>query len=68
MSKCEARCSSGRVSWDMRGAYIDTFVGEAWWDSRALFFGLAQQDRELLDGRHGNVSPVVARQKGLSTC
>ena len=54
--------------WDSRGAYVDAFVGEAWRDSRALFFSLAQQDRELLDGGHGDISPVVACQKGLSTC
>lgn len=48
-----------------RGPYVDAFVGEAWRDSGALLFGLAQQYREFLDCGHGNVSPVVARQKGL---
>jgi hypothetical protein len=47
------------------GAYVDAFVGEARRDGGALFFSLAQQDRKFLDGGHGDVSPVVARQKGL---
>lgn len=50
------------------GAYIDAFVGEAWRDGGALLFGFAEQDRELFHGGHGNVSPVVARQKGLHCC
>jgi hypothetical protein len=44
---------------------VDAFAGEAWWDCRALVFGLAQQNGEFLDRRHGDVSAVVARQKGL---
>lgn len=51
-----------------RGAYVDAFVGEARGNGGALFFGLAEQYRKLLDGGHGNVSPVVARQKGLLLC
>lgn len=54
--------------WNWRGPYVDAFVGEAWRDSGALFFGFTQQDRELLHSGHGNISSVVARQKGLSLC
>jgi hypothetical protein len=42
------------VYWNWRGPYVDAFVGEAWRDSGALFFGFTQQDRELLHSGHGN--------------
>jgi len=29
---------------------VDAFAGEAWWDCRALVFGLAQQNGKFLDG------------------
>ena len=31
------------------------------------FFSFTKQYRKLLDRRHGNISPIVSRQKGLST-
>ena len=46
-------------------SYVDAFVREARWDSRALFFGLAEKYRELLHCGHRYISPVVPRQKGL---
>jgi hypothetical protein len=49
-----------------RVVYIDSFVGEAWWDSRALFFCFAEEDRELFDRGHGNVAAVVTGKKCLS--
>lgn len=49
------------------GPYIDAFAGEAWRDSGALFLGLAEQYGEFLDRRHGDISPIVSRQKGLSS-
>jgi len=47
------------------GPYVDAFVGEARGDSRGLFFGLAQQHGELLDGRHGNVTAIVPCKERL---
>jgi hypothetical protein len=49
-----------------RRTYIDAFVREAGRDGGAFFFGVAKEDRELLDCGHGDVSAVVAGQKGLS--
>ena len=46
-------------------SYVDAFVREARWDSRALFFGLAEKYRELFHCGHRDISPVVPRQKGL---
>jgi hypothetical protein len=44
---------------------VDALVGEARRHGGAVFFGLAEQHGELLDGGHGDVAAVVARQKGL---
>jgi hypothetical protein len=35
-------------------------VGEAWWDSRALFFCFAKEDWKLLDSGHRDISSIVA--------
>jgi hypothetical protein len=35
-------------------------MGETRRDGGAFFFGFAEEDGELLDCRHGNVSTVVA--------
>lgn len=45
---------------------VDAFVREARWYGGGLFFGFRQENGELLDGAHGNVSAVVARQEGLA--
>ena len=34
-------------------------------DSGAFFFGITEEEGEFLDGGHGNISTVVAGQKGL---
>ncbi len=52
---------------DKAGAYIDSLVRETWGDSGAFFFGFTQEDRELLNCRHGNIPSVVPSQKGLHT-
>ena len=33
--------------------------------SGALFFGIAEEDGELLDSGHGDVAPVIPREQGL---
>lgn len=43
----------------MECAHIDAFVGEAWWYCGALFFGFAEEYRELLDSGHGNISSII---------
>lgn len=45
--------------------YVDAFVGETGGNCRALFFCVAQEDWKLVHGRHGNITPIVPRQKGL---
>lgn len=66
-SKANPRLGVYIVHVGTRGvSYVDAFVREAWWDGGALFFGLAEQYGELFDRRHGDVSPIVSRQKGLS--
>ena len=47
------------------GAYVDSFGREAWWNRRGLFFGVVEEDWEVFDGRHGEVSTVVAGKEGL---
>jgi hypothetical protein len=47
--------------------YVDAFVREAWWDCGAFVFCIAEEDRELLDRGHGDISSVVTRQEGLSS-
>jgi hypothetical protein len=48
-------------------AYIDSFIREAWWHSGRFLFGLREQDGKLLDGRHGNITTVIAREKSLDS-
>lgn len=45
---------------------IDSFMGETWRYGGAFFFGFAEENGELLDGRHGDVAPIVSRKKGLT--
>lgn len=42
-------------------------MGEAGRNRRTLFFGFAKEDGEVLDCGHGDVSAVVAGQKGLAS-
>lgn len=46
--------------------YIDSFMRETWRDGGTFFFGFAEEEGEFLDCGHGNVSTVVAGQKGLA--
>ena len=48
------------------GSYVDALVGEAGRHRGGLFLGFAEEDGEHLDGRHGDVSPVITRQEGLA--
>lgn len=45
--------------------YVDAFIGETWWHGGAFFFGLAEEDGELFDSRHGNIPSIVSSKKGL---
>jgi hypothetical protein len=45
--------------------HVDTLVGEAWWHGGRVFFGFGEEDGELFDGGHGNVTSVVTGEKGL---
>lgn len=56
----------GMIESGKRGTNIYAFVGEAWWDGGAFFFGFGEEDREFLDGGHGYVAAIVAREEGLS--
>ena len=47
--------------------HIYAFVGETWWNSRALFFSFAQKYWKLFDCWHWNVSPVVSGKEGLAS-
>lgn len=60
---------SGRESrgWASCESYVDTLVGEAWWNGGGFLFGFAKEDRELLDGGHGDITAVVSGQQGLSS-
>lgn len=49
-----------------RNAYIDTLVRKTWRHGGALFFGFTQEDGELLDRGHGDVTAVVSGKKGLA--
>ena len=55
-----------RGHWDGGGTYVDALMREAGRYGRALFFGFAQEDGEILDRGHGDVPAVVAGQEGLS--
>lgn len=46
--------------------YINSFMRETRRDGRTFFFGFAEEEGEFLDCGHGNVSTVVAGQKGLA--
>jgi hypothetical protein len=58
-----ASCNGGR-----RGlvTYIDPLVRKTRRHGGTLFFRIAEERRELLDGGHGDVPAVVAGQKGLA--
>jgi hypothetical protein len=45
--------------------YVDALAGEAWRHGRGFLFGFGQEDGELFDGGHGDVTPVVTGKKGL---
>lgn len=45
---------------------VDAIIGEAWCRSLALLLSLENQGQKLLDGRHGNVAAVVARNQDLA--
>lgn len=45
--------------------YVDTLVGEAGRHGGGFLFGFAEQNREFLNCRHGDVSAIVPRKKGL---
>lgn len=45
--------------------YINAFMRETRSDCGTFFFGITEEEGEFLDGGHGNVSTVVAGQKGL---
>lgn len=49
----------------LRSTHVDAFVGEAGRDGRRFFFGFGEEDRKLFYRRHGNITPVVAGEKGL---
>ena len=57
--------SMGRGTANRVGAYVYAFVGETGRDGGALFFGFGEEDGEFLDGRHGDVAPVVAGEECL---
>lgn len=44
------------------GTHIDSLVGETGRDRRTLFFGVIEEDREVLDRGHGDVPAIVAGQ------
>jgi hypothetical protein len=47
---CVAFCKGEQVEVVMADVQVvDAFVGKAWRHGGAVFFGLAEQDRELLD-------------------
>lgn len=46
--------------------YIDSFMRETRRDGGTFFFGFAEEEGEFLDCGHGNVSTVIAGQKGLA--
>lgn len=45
---------------------VDAFVGETWRDGGGFFFGFAEEDGEVFDRGHGNVSSVVTGEEGLA--
>ena len=47
------------------GTCVDAFVGETWRYGRGFFFGFTEEDRELLDGGHGNIAPIISGKQGL---
>lgn len=40
-------------------------MGEAWWHGRRVFFGFGEEDGELFDGGHGEITSIVAGEEGL---
>lgn len=48
-----------------RHTYVNALMGETRRYGRALFFGFAKEDGEFFDSGHGDVSAIVASQKGL---
>lgn len=59
----ELDCQSDE--WIRSRTHVDAFIGETGWDGGAFFFGFREEDGEFLDGRHGNVAPVVPGEEGL---
>lgn len=47
------------------GTHINSLVRKTRRDSGALFFGFTKEDREILDGRHGDVAAVITGEEGL---
>lgn len=45
--------------------HVDSFGGETWWDGGGLFFRVVEEDREVFDGGHRDVTTVVASEEGL---
>lgn len=62
--KKEGLRSSGQGSMP-GGTHVDSLVGETGRHCGAFFFGVTQEDGEILDRGHGNVSAIVAGQEGL---
>ena len=44
---------------------VDALVGDARGNGGGFFFGFGEQDGELFNGGHGDVSSVVASEQGL---